>query len=289
MGNETPPIELVGNGAQAAAATRDHFSQIVANWSYFGPPLRPSASDTAIVQRFVTRLPAGARAVVLGLTPEIIGCDWPADVRLTAVDHSPQMMQALWPPARGPKNAEATLADWCTMPIESGTVDLVAGDGCYVLFAHPHGYDMLTREVRRVLKRGGHFAIRVFLRPDEPESVFDIARAVELGAVGSVHTLKLRLLAALHGASGEGSLLDDVWQAWRTMPPLPSALAGTRGWTPEEITGIESYRGMTAHYFLPTLSEFRQSVGAHLREIECAFGADELGERCPTFVLTRDD
>jgi SAM-dependent methyltransferase len=289
MGNVTQPMELVGTDAQAAAAPRDHFSHIVAKWSHFGPPLRPSTSDTAIVQRVIARLPAGARAIVLGLTPEIIGCDWPRDIRLSAVDHSAQMMQALWPPARGPAKAEAILADWCAMPIEYGTVDLVVGDGCYVLFAHPHGYDTLTREVRRVLKRGGHFAVRVFLRPDEPESVFDVASALAAGEIGSVHALKLRLLAALHAASGEGSLLDDVWQAWRTMPPWPTALVGARGWTAEEITGIESYRGMTARYFLPTLSEFRHSVGVHLREIECVFGTDELGERCPTFVLTRDD
>ena len=289
MENDTQPIERAGNGGPSAAAPRDHFSQIVASWSHFGPPLRPSPSDTAVIQRVIAGLHAGARAVVLGLTPEIVGCDWPADVRLCAVDHSPSMIQALWPPARGPENAEVILADWCTMPIESATIDLVAGDGCYVLFAHPHGYAALTREVRRVLRQGGHFAIRVFLRPNEPESVGDIARAVAAGEVGSVHALKLRLLAALHGASGEGSRLDDVWQAWETMPPLPVALAGVRGWTAEEITGIDSYRGMAARYFLPTLGEFRQSVGAQLREVECAFGADELGERCPTLVLTRDD
>ena len=69
---------------------------------------------------------------------------------------------------------------------------------------------------------------------------------------------------------------------------MPAKLVGARGWTPEEITGIESYRGMAARYFLPTLAEFRQSVGAPLREIECVFTADELGERCPTFVLSHD-
>jgi len=289
MANGTQSIERAGDGSPSAAASRDHFSRIVANWSYFGPPLRPSPSDTAVVQRAVARLRAGARAVVLGLTPEIVGCDWPADVRLTAVDHSPQMIEALWPPARGPANAEAVLADWCTMPIESGTIDLVAGDGCYVVLAYPQVYAALTREVRRVLRRGGHFVIRVFLRPDAPESVAVIARAVAAGEVGSVHALKLRLLAALHGASGEGSRLHDVWQAWQTLPPLPATLNGVRGWTAEEITGIDSYRGMAARYFLPTLAEFRHSVGAQLREVECAFGTDELGERCPTFVLTRDD
>src|SRR6185312_7779009 len=123
-------------------------------------------------------------------------------------------------------------------------------------------------------------------RPDPPESIAEIARAMAAGEVGSVHALKLRLLAAVHGASGSGSRLDDVWQAWKTLPPSP--LAGARGWTAEEVTGIESYRGMAARYFLPTLAEFRQSIGRYLREVECNFVGDELGERCPTFVLTRD-
>jgi hypothetical protein len=147
---------------------------------------------------------------------------------------------------------------------------------------------MLTREVCRVLRVAGRFVIRVFLRPDRPESVADIARALASGTIGSVHSLKLRLLAALHGANGAGSRLDDVWQAWTSMPALPAALVGVRGWTVGEIAGIESYRGMEARYFLPTLAEFRHSLASSLREIECAWGRHELADQCPTFVLVRD-
>lgn len=268
-----------------AAAPRDHFSNIAAHWSYLGPPLRPSPDDTAALQRVVKDLGTGARTVVLGLTPEIIGCDWPVDVRLSAVDHSPKMIAALWPPERGPANADVIEADWCAMPIEPGTIDLVAGDGCYVLLAYPDGYENLTREVSRVLRSSGRFVIRVFTRPDRSESVADIANA--MSAIGSVHALKLRLLAAVHGASGAGSRLDDVWKAWKSLPPSPAALAGVRGWTTEEITGIESYGGMDARYYLPTLAEFRQSMAAYFDELECSFGSHELGDRCPTFVFSR--
>jgi SAM-dependent methyltransferase len=271
------------------AVPRDHFSRIVPKWSHLGPPLRPSADDTAVVQRVVADLGGGAHAVVLGLTPEIIACTWPTDITLSAVDHSPAMIRALWPPANGPANSRVVLSDWCAMPIPSGTIDLVAGDGCYILQNFPAGYLALTREVRRVLRPGGRFVIRVFLRPERLESVTDIARALAGGEIGSVHALKLRLLAALHGASGEGSRLDDVWQAWAPMSSLlPAQLAGVRGWTAEEIVGIESYRGMDSRYFLPTLTELRQTLCAFFREVECAWVRHELADRCPTLVLTLD-
>ena len=194
------------------------------------------------------------------------------------------MISALWPPAKGPANADVILADWCAMPIPSGSADLVVGDGCYILMSHPDGYDKLTREVCRVLKHGGRFVIRVFLRPDRAETVSDIVQAFSSGHIRSVHALKLRLLAALHGSSGEGSLLDDVWQAWAAMPSLPKSLCGIRGWSKEEIVSIDSYRGMQARYYLPTLAEFRSNLGAQLREVECAHGQDALSERCPTLV-----
>ncbi|MEO8460024.1 MAG: class I SAM-dependent methyltransferase [Dokdonella sp.] len=274
--------------ASISVAPRDHFSHIVPQWSNFGPPLRPWPEDTAVVQRLASTLGDDAHVVVLGLTPEIVGCEWPRDVKLSAVDHSPAMIKQLWPAQNGPANAEVILGDWCTMPFASGTIDLVAGDGCYVLQTYPDGYEALTREVHRVLRIGGRYVVRVFLRPDEPESVANIAIAFGRGEIGSVHALKLRLLAAVHGASGAGSRLDDVWQAWKSMPELPPLLAGKRGWTIEEIGGVESYAGMDARYYLPTLAEFRQRIGLSLREVECVIGRRELADRCPTLVFIRD-
>ncbi|HST28835.1 MAG TPA: methyltransferase domain-containing protein [Rudaea sp.] len=270
-------------------APHDHFARIVPKWSHFGPPLRPSPDDSAVMQRAASRLGAGARVAVLGLTPEIIACDWPNGVRLSALDHSPAMIRQLWPPAKGPDNSEVLLADWLAMPFADAAIDLVAGDGCYVVQAWPDGFSALTREVHRVLGRGGRYVMRVFLRPDASESVADVGCELGAGRIGSVHALKLRLLAAVHGASGVGSRLDDVWRAWRDMPAIPQALAGERGWTAEEIVGIESYGGMDARYYLPTLAEFRQLVAPYFDERECAFGSHELAERCPTLELVRRD
>jgi SAM-dependent methyltransferase len=264
---------------------RDHFSRIAPKWSDLDAPLRPSPDDTAVVQRAADALATGSRVVVLGLTPEIVGCDWPEEVALSAVDHSPAMMRQLWPPAKGPAGARSILADWCEIPIASASIDLVVGDGCYVLMPHPDGYAKLTREVRRLLGSSGRFVIRVFVRPDQSESVEDITRDFARGAIGSVHALKLRLWGALHGAGGEGTRLDDVWRAWKSMPAVPPALAGRRGWSDDEIVGIEAYRGLEGRYFVPTLAEFRRLLAPTFREVECIFGKYESADRCPTLVL----
>jgi SAM-dependent methyltransferase len=273
---------------QNTRPSRDHFANLVQKWSDFGPPLRPSPADAAAVQRVIDGLGAAPRVVVLGLTPEIIGCDWPPDTMLSAVDHSPAMIRELWPPAHGPPGARAILADWCAMPIAPDTIDLVAGDGCYIALPYPGGFEALTREVHRVLRPGGQFVVRVFLRPDRAESVADVAQALGRGQVRSVHALKLRLLAALHGASGVGTRLDDVWRAWKTLPPLPPELETCRGWTVEELAGIEAYRGQQTRYFLPTLSEFRKILSAALVEMKCTWCDYELANRCPTLVFLRE-
>jgi hypothetical protein len=140
--------------------------------------------------------------------------------------------------------------------------------------------------VRRVLRPGGRYAMRVFLRPDPPEPLPDISRAYSSCEVGSVHALKLRLLGALHAASGPGTLLDEVWRTWKTLPPLPSCLQGRRGWTAEEIAGIEGYRSLQARYFLPTLAEMR-AIMEGFAEVACHQGSHELAARCPTLVWER--
>lgn len=273
------------NDSTRERATRDHFTRIVTQWSDFGPPLRPAPGDTALMQAAIDELQPGCRAVLLGLTPEIVASRWPSATRLVAVDHSAAMIAALWQPDAAPASAHAIQADWCAMPIASGCLDFVAGDGCYIVLSRPEGPRALTQEVHRVLRPGGRFAIRVFLRPDALERIDDIARALAGGEIGSVHALKLRLLAALHGSAGAGVRLPEVWRAWKELPQPPAALYGRRGWSAGEIAGIESYRNLDVSYMLPTAAEFRASIASHFVELSCRHARSELGARCPTFVL----
>jgi hypothetical protein len=85
-------------------------------------------------------------------------------------------------------------------------------------------------------------------------------------------------------------LITRVYDDFRNRKFLLGALA--RRWMDavhEVIVGVESYRGLTARYFLPTLAEFREVFRTGFVETECAWGRHELADRCPTFVFTAVD
>lgn len=269
----------------SGAATRpDHFATGGRSWNKLGYPLRPSPDDTALLQRLIaSHAKPDLQVMVLGLTVEIIGCDYPPGTRLVAVDHSPEMIARLWPAPKAPPNAEVMRADWCSMPVPDQSFDLVLGDGCFALLRQPEGYDQALREFSRVLRPDGRFAIRIFTRPEQRESVDAIGAALARGEIGSVNALKLRLWAAVRSA--EGVLLDDVWHAWNSIRDhlTPSEQRG--GFTAWEVSGIENYRGQQTRYALPTIAEFREHARASFREEHCFPGTGELGPLCPTFVF----
>ncbi|MBV8073900.1 MAG: class I SAM-dependent methyltransferase, partial [Candidatus Eremiobacteraeota bacterium] len=235
----------------------DHFTAVVRDWSQLGPPLRPSPEDSAIVRRVAAELKPGARVAVLGLTPEILACSWPAETKLIAIDHSVRMIAALWKPEQITAEARIAVADWRAVPLESASIDFTAGDGCFTMFPYPDEMGLFAREVARIVRPRGRFVTRQFLRPAHAESIETIAQQLSAGAIGSVHALKLRILAALHAKNGEGTLLAGVYPVWKAMPPIPASLRGRPGWTEPEIASIESYRDRPGRFHLPTLEELR--------------------------------
>ena len=268
------------------SVSRNHFLTIVDDWSHFGPPLRPSPEETAVIQRTIDALTPPVDAIILGVTPETAACTWPSGTTLRAIDHSSRMIDLLWKPQPGLKT-EAIVADWRSIPIAASSIDIVTGDSSYNLFDYPDGFNMLTQEVDRVLRKDGRFVTRVFLRPAAGDSLDRIAEDLRAGDVHSVHALKLRLYAALHGVDGNGTRLGDVWTAWKSLPPLPSSQLGQTGWTDAELTGIERYRDLDTRYYLPSLSEMRAALTTHFGELEYSFGRHNLGDRCATFVASK--
>ena len=278
------------------APDADHWPQNARSWSNLGAPLRPSPDDTRIVEAAISQWQRRHEApmpgaLLLGATPELAACDWPAGTRLAAMDRNPAVITMLWPVPATPAGAVAICADWRAMPLALATVDMVVGDGCHVCARFPDEALAINREIHRILRPDGVFVIRVFLRPDRHESLDDIRHDLASGDVGSIHALKWRIAAALHESTADGVRLADIWSAWQTMKPLAEREAARRawgqGWRPGELATLEIHRGLETRFCMPTLGDFRATVADLFFERHSAIGGYELAERCRTFVLEK--
>ncbi len=270
---------------------RDHWNRHARQWNRVGSPLRPCDEDIRLARELIGagEKDAGSprHAVLLGVTPELASMDWPRGTRLTAVDRCMEMIRGVFPRDNLSVPARAVRGDWLGLPLPDESADWVVGDGCYTLLDGPESYRALGQEVRRVLRPGGRYLVRLFLRPDSPEPVSAVFDDLEAGRIGNFHVFKWRLAMALHDGAGRGVRVDAIWERWRQAGIKPRELARDTGWPEAEIRTIEAYRGSKARYTYPTLNEARAALSVQFRELACRFPGYELGERCPTLLLAR--
>ena len=152
---------------------RDQWELQAGEWYRYMTPLRPHPDDTAVVERIAAELvPAGRslEMVMLGVTAETALADLPGGTRLRAFDSSPGVVERLWPADRVSEGFTVGVASWSALPVQSASVDLAVADGSLVCISWPEEAAAVIAEVRRVLRRGGRFVARTFLRPETPET-----------------------------------------------------------------------------------------------------------------------
>ena len=131
------------------------------------------------------------------------------------------------------------------MPLDGASRDFAAADCIHGVLPSRDECDGVHAEARRVLRKGGWFCVRTFLRPAVPESVEALFEELRSGAVRSLHLFYWRLASALQGESPDGVLLHRAWEAWhrhmRDSAEL-EALAAACGWLEQEIRLIGHWR-----------------------------------------------
>ncbi|MDP2761009.1 MAG: class I SAM-dependent methyltransferase [Sideroxyarcus sp.] len=248
-----------------------HWQTFASRWNRLGSPLRPCAED---VENFRQALgDAPGHCLLLGVTPELAKLA----AHLTALDNSADMIGALW---HGEQ--EAVLGDWLAMPFENASFDSVIGDGCPVLLSWPLQYEQLFAQVGRVLKPGGKFLLRTFVGAETAESAEKVCQDARDGKMKSFHAFKWRLSMAIAAASPAYTFrIADTVAAFDRLLPDRQQLAAASGWRREDIETIDFYRGSTACYSYPPLSQVRKTIPLEFKECEPFYGTYELAERCP--------
>jgi SAM-dependent methyltransferase len=263
----------------------------IRRWNLVGPPLRPYWEDLQIMQGEIARWcrangGSAARALILGVTPELAALDWPTHSRVYSVDRSIEMIRSIWytsaPHAKG-----AAAGDWAKLPVRDRSFDLMLGDGSFAFWAWPDGYRCLLDEAVRTLKPSGRLIVRFQVRPEVLETPVHVFDELAAGRIGGFNTFKWRLVVAVHGDSTDGVRLGDVWNAWRKSGVEPERLAVERRWPLAVIQTIDAYRDAEIRYFIPRAGELHALLGERLREVACHTPTYEEGSRYRIISLER--
>jgi hypothetical protein len=264
------------------------WAKVARNWELYGPPLRPSREDLRFSEEAVGAWPGqgSPRVLLLGVTPELYRLAWREGTDFLAVDHTMEVIEAVWP---GPREA-VRCENWLEMKLPAASRDIVLCDGGLNLLAYPEEQRQLASILREVIAERGLCILRLFVRPPETETCDAVLADLMAGRIPNMNVLKLRLWAALQESPSQGVELDSVWRAVQGAAGNLETLAARLGWPLEETLFINAYRGSTNRYWLGTVDEvakiFCQDVGAfELASVHLP--SYEGGRQCPTVVLRR--
>lgn len=259
----------------------DHWPRHARQWALVGPPLRPSLEDVALAETAVSSV-AGGRALVLGVTPELVGMRWPATTtHVLAVERARAVISSIH---AAQHTATAIHGDWLALPCANASLAAIVGDGSLSNLRFPDQYRALAAELARVRAPGGVIALRLFAAPERRESLAAVADDLRGGRVGNINVLKWRLAMAVQPDERNVAVVD-ILRAFDEVVPDRAALSQQLGWSRAHLDSVDVYRGSALTYSFPTVAEVCESLAPRLARRTVQTPGYELGDRCPTLVL----
>jgi len=261
-----------------------HWNEHAKQWEYIAPPLRPAATDIALATSWVNEIAVQKQAalsvLLLGVTPELVKLSWPAGTKLFVADQNLEMINTVLPVSEHPNKPMAVATCWRALSLATASIDLVIGDGCYNVLTEAH-YDEVSQEIVRVLSPTGHFITRLFIRPEQKESLSELQQDVISGSIANFHVFKWRVAMALHGRLEQGVCLKDIWNTCNEQFEI------NQYWPRHIVHTIDNYKNINTCYTFPTLSEARHKLKHFFAEQKIFFPTYILGECCPSLQFTK--
>jgi len=268
-------------------AARRYWETRARDWRV-SPPLTPAPEDIAWYEATISGCAHALaarplRAILLGVTPGIATMRWPAGTSLLSVDRAQGMVAHVWPRAGFPDETEVVRADWRQLPLASGSVDLVVGDGCYAAMGSLASARQLNGEVRRVLKHGGWYCTRAFCRRDPGPTTDALFEELEGGGVDNLDLFRWRLAMAVHGDSADGVTLGKVWRTWQEH--VRDVEADVRRWSADQRLNMARWENVEARFSFPSLSELRALAEPGFDLVSCELPGYASAEHFPRLLM----
>lgn len=266
-------------------AQPQHFNPYIAFWDDLGPPLRPDLQTIqAYGELFQAVQPSDkdAQVMLMGVTPELANAAWLAHAKMTAIDHSPAMISAIWPGDH--HHRQAITGDWFNLPVPPLSQHMVMGDGVLNFLTYPAEHQALSHSLSAVLRPGGHLILRAFCAHEHTENPEQIVHRAKHRKFTSFHDFKLMLLGALQqGDIQTGVALASAWQMFHEHFPNMDDCAAQTGWSIEAIRTIDLYKANTKRYFLATPAEIESVLSTRFKLIHLS--APPTPWSCPTPLM----
>lgn len=242
------------NGDEQSRHDSLYWDRRAAAWERVRPPWRPTAPVVDAV-RALAALERGGDHLLLGVTPELAALAAEAGPFL-AVDRSPAMIRSLW--REWCPGARVERGEWSSLPLASGAVDRVIGDGILVVLS-PELRAQVAAELHRVLRPGGLFVTRVFSRSPAHPDMADVIAAFNEGLWPSSEALRMAMAAALNEAHPDGAPVRLLWPTLTAAVPDLDAVVEALGWDPAGFRTFQDGLGTPDRLCFPP-SESLESI-----------------------------
>jgi hypothetical protein len=248
-------------------------------WAGLRSPQRPHPAVVGAMRALL----AGREglAVQLGVTPEIAHLP----DRSVAIDWNANMVAIAWP--GGGADHRALVGDWKQLPLRDGSADFIFGDGCLTMLRWPEEYRLVLGRLAMVARSGGRAVLRCFATPEPCETVEALCGGAWAGSAGSFPAFRMRFNMAVAAEAGEMNPTSDfIHRAFSEHFRDRARLAAASGWTIEEMTEIDGYRGSAFIHSYPPRDAILATLPVGIRSARfIETGGYELAERCPLLVL----
>lgn len=255
------------------------------------PPRAPSHEDGVMMlelARDLIDVPRQVPVVVFGVTPEIIGLDWPGNVELLAVDANPAVVDAAWVPSEKVRS-QVIVSAWDSMPIEPGSIDLIVGDCSFNALPDEGQYAAVAGECARVLRAGGQAILRFFASSYPCKTPREAIVDAQACPDGRLSNFRLDLAMAISGAHGFVTS-REIKRVFYDLVPDRAAFAARAGAAVAEVERVidmpaARFPDMRLNYF--TTEQIARLVAPGLTIDAVQYPSYLMGHACPTIRLAR--